>query len=809
MLTSDTTGLLKDLLRASATDAAGVRENRFRADHPDYQDKIDKLIGAHIQRKDGYLTLRPLAIGEIAPLDQAAADLHAKCARLFDAVFNAVKANPESPIGVADLAARLKINRLELVNVLKYLLDSGIFSTHTNDLNADGANVTPNVSFVLRFKTYEDFIQYLRAAAGITTGKQTGPLIEGAANIVEGAITEHDSNQQPQRIGGKQNTSREAGEHELCLNVDDYAAVIASLFSGADRKEFCLALYGFWGRGKSFLMRRVAKVLENTAARYQTVNFSAWKYPSSPEVWVHLYEEFAEAALRGPWYQTLPIAVRTSIAKRGPGKLLAAFALFALGVFPIAHLLQWTAQAIVYLYPVLGLMGFIWIWSFVRGVHKTNARLTATYLTATRHTEKLGLQATIGADFAALLKGWMPVHGFGPAFNAAYWLISLILASGTWLRLQSGRALETLADGQLSFQLVVSANPWLSALITGLVSVLCVAAIVLLRHGGSPPSRALLVVDDLDRCKPEHLLSVMESIKLLIEDEEISQRVQVAMLLEEDILRHAIFVKYGALTDDNAKLILRAPYDIERLMRENCEKLFTAHLRLPSLGSSELRDLVESFSGRRARMIQRRKEAQAKRETLQKQMNSKPDMRVYSGKKKVEAATRMVRGEPMYTEKEVDAFRDATKSEAEQITQEHERRKLELKPMIDELEGELNSIAEYISPSEQSRRDSSSIDETQVLDDSEVDAIIDALVTENKVPPKYLGPRAVRAFLFRYQLARLLLERLGIRWSATMLARELAAQYGKPSSSAFEDVEPVTSRLTSREKLRRIVDQVS
>lgn len=810
MLASDTAGLLKDLLHASATSPAGVSENRFRASHPDSQDEIDRLInGAFIQRKNGYFTPRLLAIAELAPVDQVAADLYAESARLFGAIYEAVRENPDGSIGVLDLAARLQTSPSDLINILKYLLDSGLFSTYTDDLNAEGANVTPNVSFALRYKTYDEFIEHLRGSAGLAKTVPTGPSIEGSGKGGQGSMAQDDGHQEPQRIGGRQNTSREAGESELCLNVEDYAGVIASLFSSADRKEFCLALYGFWGRGKSFLMRRVAQVLETDAAKYRTVNFSAWKYPSSPEVWVHLYEEFAQAALRGPWYRTLPIAVRTGIAKQGSGKLLGGFALLALATFPIAYLLQWTAQVARYLYPVVGLMGFIWIWSFVRGVRQTNARLSATYLTATRHAEKLGLQATIGTDLAALLKGWMPAKGFNFAFIAAYWFISAVLVSGTWLRLQSGRELEALASEQLSLSLVLAAHPWLSAIITVLVFVLCTAAMSLLRYGGSPPSRVLLVVDDLDRCKPEHLLSVMESIKLLIEDEEISQRVQVAMLLEEDILRHAIFVKYGALTDDNALLILRAPYDTERLMRENCEKLFTAHLRLPSLGASEFRDLVESFSGRRARMRQRAREAQAKRDALQREMNSEPDMRVHSGKETIEVPIRVVRGEPMYKEKLVDTFRDATKSEAERISQKHEQRKLEILPIIKTLDEELETLTQYVQLPAQNRRSASSIDNTQILDDSEVDAIIDALVNQKEVAAKCIGPRAVRAFLFRYQLARLLLERLGIQWQATTLARELAAQYAAGANPTPQNVNPVTAHLTDREKLRRIVDQVS
>jgi hypothetical protein len=44
--------------------------------------------------------------------------------------------------------------------------------------------------------------------------------------------------------GGMLNTAREASDDELCLDVDDYAEILAELFSHADDGEFCFAIYG-------------------------------------------------------------------------------------------------------------------------------------------------------------------------------------------------------------------------------------------------------------------------------------------------------------------------------------------------------------------------------------------------------------------------------------------------------------------------------------------------------------------------------------------------------------------------------------
>ena len=51
--------------------------------------------------------------------------------------------------------------------------------------------------------------------------------------------------------GGGLKFVREAGEDELALNVDDYANALAQLYAGAGDGEFCLAVFGPWGRGKT------------------------------------------------------------------------------------------------------------------------------------------------------------------------------------------------------------------------------------------------------------------------------------------------------------------------------------------------------------------------------------------------------------------------------------------------------------------------------------------------------------------------------------------------------------------------------
>ena len=253
----------------------------------------------------------------------------------------------------------------------------------------------------------------------------------------------------------------------------------------------------------------------------------------------------------------MPNVVRAGVIKHGARPLLWAYALFAIGLIPLGTLFSAAHSVIAALYPIIGLIGFVLLVTLFTGIRRTKARLSHEYLTASRHGEKLGLQATIGEDLRALLMGWIPSRVFGLGFIVWYSLITATLIAAVLLRLAQGPELERLAKTFLDWTLVGGALLSVQVGLAIAITAFLVCLFFWLRIGGASPNKILLVVDDLDRCKPEHLLSVMESIKLLIDDPDISRRVQVAMLLEEDVLNHAIFAKYGHLTGQEPCKTLR------------------------------------------------------------------------------------------------------------------------------------------------------------------------------------------------------------------------------------------------------------
>ena len=91
------------------------------------------------------------------------------------------------------------------------------------------------------------------------------------------------------------------------------------------------------------------------------------------------------------------------------------------------------------------------------------------------------------------------------------------------------------------------------------------------------------------------------------------------------------------------------------------------------------------------------------------------------------------------------------------------------------------------------------------MEEAKVNAILAALDAESGTRTT-LGLRAVRAFIFRYQLARLLLNTLEIKWEPEILSKSLAERsFGRVRDTVPA---PVSADLTDEQKLQRVVDQV-
>jgi hypothetical protein len=381
------------------------------------------------------------------------------------------------------------------------------------------------------------------------------------------------------------------------LRVQDYATALAEVLRNASG-EVCLALLGPWGRGKTFLARHL---LENLKPQYTSIWFSAWRYRSKPELWIHLYEAFRDVYEREPWYRRIPMNFRGQLLSNGISNIL--FFLFSLGLAVIPAGIIFKILAYIF-----GIIGLLRIGSLFVKRRSDAITFFKKYFLASRHNEKLGLQAALGDDLKRMLWGWFGGPPKGMRHNltqlASYGLLTCWLLFALWLSLHGTEPNSlknwSLITGNLRFY---PSKENLYAFLTITAAILIFSPVWLLSVGRKEAnSRILLVVDDLDRMPPTEMLDIIEQLKLFLEHESLQRYMQVMMICEEDSLHAAIIQKYdlyiastsvGIGGDGNDGITLKRKAVTEATL----QKLFIAHLRLPALSLSEIEELFYAIVG--------------------------------------------------------------------------------------------------------------------------------------------------------------------------------------------------------------------
>jgi hypothetical protein len=408
----------------------------------------------------------------------------------------------------------------------------------------------------------------------------------------------------PMGVGVK--LRRESTPDELCLSIDDYADSVAEVLADAEG-EVTFALFGAWGRGKTTLVRELSRrLLERTGKpRYRTVWFNAWKYRSPPEVWAHLYERLATGFRSDGWKATLARTLRANLARRGLHETSLAMLFLAVSLIPLIPKLDWLWYGVSLLVGAIGLMTAIWASLAVNKTSTVMKRVWERYSHLPTHQDKLGLQATIGNDLRYLLTGWIPspfVRNPGPALGDSIFLgeetsedhrphraalacffVAVLAVASCMLYGLSHFADQVTGWGRLLF-----AAPVLWLLLWVWISKLVGTV-------GRTAERVLLIVDDLDRCLPQQMLEIIESVKLLVEEPGVRERLQVMVLVDESVLARAIIQRFDHLVNVDHRSELAAG-ERRRIVREHLDKLFLGYLRLGRLTDSDVDDLVRGFA---------------------------------------------------------------------------------------------------------------------------------------------------------------------------------------------------------------------
>lgn len=403
---------------------------------------------------------------------------------------------------------------------------------------------------------------------------------------IDAAKEYDDQKKQERRTGSGLFVRRES--HEQILNREKLALGLAHLFKSASG-EFTFAILGSWGSGKTTLAASVSKYLLDTEGydaglkrafgvveadkkRYSVVEFNAWKYQKKPELWVYLYESFlAEFSSTSFIYRTLRV-VRIGLQKNGLASALFSLLILAFSAFP----LMWISNLLPHANAVFGVSGLVGLVFLAHRWHASLRKLYDIYGVVSSHSKHLGMQAVIGEDLKAIVKSQVN----GTQFTRGEKLIAsgvILLVGIAWLIL----AFQIDASGS-KLPMITALLIWVS------VGILFLSAMIL---NGDRVDRILLIVDDLDRCPENEILDLIDGVKLLVDDEEMGEFVQVLTLADSDILCSAIETRFN-FSDNKTSPVSRTASKVV----EHIQKVFLCHLRLPGISVKDVMDLTQQYA---------------------------------------------------------------------------------------------------------------------------------------------------------------------------------------------------------------------
>ncbi|MEP3631422.1 MAG: P-loop NTPase fold protein [Hyphomicrobiales bacterium] len=564
------------------------------------------------------------------------------------------------------------------------------------------------------------------------------------------------------------NFQRETTE-ELALDRGKFALALARLFKIANG-EFSLALLGKWGSGKTTIADQVVKYLRSQEAynsdfnevfdqepetgnspKYEIVEFNAWRYRRKPELWIWLYESFLSTFLNCSLINRVLRSIRAGTEKYGFFLTIISVALLAITAVP----LMWVSLLFPLGIAVFGVTGLLGIFFLMRRWQGSLRLLVDRYGLIASHREKLGMQALIGEDLKSLVKAWSHNHQFSSIQKCVFAGVVVSIAV-IWGILLFGENRGMVPTWFQSILLPLGFNESITSSINLTFTASTVAWIVWCTIAGAftlaigtnigRTDRILLVVDDLDRCPQEEIVELIDGIKLMIDDEQVGKFVQVLVLADDAILEAAIRHRY-----ERAEIMGRegGGHRWRTAVREHMEKVFLCHISIPDLEANDLEPLVDVFGDE------------------------------FDSKTKVGVSLKDL-ANVKYANTAFERASNIIASTAEITKEILSSGAIEQSQIISETNFDPFGAS---NPKDQKK------DLATVLATSELNAIKIALngrfsVSETK---NIITPRSIRSLLFKYQLARMLLQANKINFStedlASMLVQEVFSSNQKDKLS--------------------------
>jgi hypothetical protein len=309
-----------------------------------------------------------------------------------------------------------------------------------------------------------------------------------------------------------------------------------------------LGIFGRWGRGKTFFWNELKKVFGEAEARedektkFTAVEFHAWKYQDTPASWAYLYEAFVKAFYREPVYVYYWNYRLFRIDE--PLWLLSAINRFRLN--------RRRLGSFTFLVGLLT-VAFGFVWYFIIGFEEKFELFK-------------DILKTVGASFVASVILFLYFYS-----GTAKDLFRKYFSRKTFVDLLGIQA-------EIQKEFIVLFHVWVPDYLLG-------------------KKRLALFVDDIDRCSEDRIIQVVDSLKVMMDDPSISNRVLVIAAIDENVLKRAIKLKYHKMVTEDLSLRQEQHSNVqEKLCREYMDKLFLNGFKLGDLNLQDRVAILEALS---------------------------------------------------------------------------------------------------------------------------------------------------------------------------------------------------------------------
>ena len=432
--------------------------------------------------------------------------------------------------------------------------------------NEANLNVVDNIVVLKKFNSVNKFLQPISRFLRIYNNDSPVNILDfiGIADILEDFNSENVANEITNRIEINEITQNEnpnidenhlftrstlqfANRNKLkgVIGVDDISQELADIIINMPCEAGrMIGIFGKWGRGKTFLMNETWKVIQEKDENFERINFHAWKYQDTPAVWAYLYEKFAEiyySSARGKYRQKESDKKRTCLIlffnriRYAWNRLGRMFTLNTIR-------LGWGK---ILLFLLTFLFSSIWIlaWSIQYKIYLVYKVLVI-----------IGLPITVGV----LMLYFRYRNPAIQLFKKYYSKPSFINVLGIQEEVQK----------ELKY-LIKAWNKKVRNL------------------------KLLLFVDDIDRCTEEKIIQLIDSLRVMLDDEKLSKNIVIISAVDEYILKRTIKRKYDDLecdkqSNENGKC--------EEFVKEYLDKIFLLGLRLGALTPKDVDEFFLEFT---------------------------------------------------------------------------------------------------------------------------------------------------------------------------------------------------------------------